>query len=125
MFDDVLTNEFNQLWLVCKGPVYSVRRSLARLPHASDVATCKALAEPNGGIDDLLVAHFPAELPMQVDLHDGGYTWYAFAWDRGRMATFASRSEVEVSDPVTNLGETPALQPLKQFGFIIYSDPGP
>lgn len=66
--------------------MYAVRRSLERLPHASDVATFKALAEPNGRNDDLLVAHFPAELPMHVDLHGGGYTWYAFAWDRSPIS---------------------------------------
>jgi hypothetical protein len=28
-----------------------------------------------------------------------------------------------VTDPITNLGESPVLQPLKQFGFNIYSGP--
>jgi hypothetical protein len=27
-------------------------------------------------------------------------------------------------DPQTNLGESPMLEPLKRFGFNIYSDPG-
>ncbi|KWX23225.1 hypothetical protein AFM11_15490 [Mycolicibacterium wolinskyi] len=62
---------------------------------------------------------------MQVDLVNAGYEWYAFAFDRGGLVAFATSYDAVVTDPTTNLGESPVLQPLKQFGFNIYSSPGP
>jgi hypothetical protein len=44
---------------------------------------------------------------------------------RGEMMAFATFSNAAVTDPTTNLGESPVLQPLKQFGFNIHSGPGP
>jgi hypothetical protein len=44
---------------------------------------------------------------------------------RGEMIAFATFSDVSVTDPVTGMGESPILQPLKEFGFNMYSDPGP
>jgi hypothetical protein len=76
-------------------------------------------------VDYLVIARFPDELALQVDLHNEGYTWYAFAYDRGDLVAFATVSEISVADPVTNLGESPVLQPLRQFGFNIYGSPGP
>lgn len=109
---------------VCEPPVYRLRTPYARLPHASAIAVCKAKIRPDGDVVNLTIARFPAELPMQVDLANEGYQWYAFAFDRGAMTTFATFSGVSVTDPITGLGESPVLQPLKQFGFNIYSGPG-
>jgi hypothetical protein len=109
---------------VCEPPVYEIRTPYARLPHATANAVCKARIQPNGEVVDVTIARFPAELPMQVDLLNEGYKWYAFAFDRGEMMAFATFLDVSVTDPITNLGESPVLQPLKQFGFIIYSGPG-
>lgn len=95
-----------------------------RLPHATEGAVCEARIQSGGDVVDLTIARFPAELPMQVDLLNDGYEWYAFAFDHGEMLTFATFSEVEVTDRTTNLGESPVLQPLKQFGFTIYKGPG-
>jgi hypothetical protein len=110
---------------VCEPPVYQLRTPYARLPHATACAVCKARIRPNGEVVNVTIARFPAELPMQVDLVNDGYEWYAFAFDRGEMVAFATFSDVVVTDPITNLGESPVLQPLKQFGFNIYSGPGP
>jgi hypothetical protein len=104
--------------------VYRLRTPYARLPHASTIALCRAQVRPDGEVVNLTIARFPAELPMQVDLANEGYQWYAFAFDRGAMMAFATFSEVAVTDPITGLGESPVLQPLKQFGFNIYSRPG-
>jgi hypothetical protein len=110
---------------VCDSPVYQIRIPYARLPNATEGAACKARVRPNGQVVDLTIARFPAELPMQVDLLNEGYEWYAFAFDRGEMICFATFSEATVTDPVTNLGESPVLLPLKPFGFNIYKGPGP
>jgi hypothetical protein len=109
---------------VCEPPLYPLRTPYTRLPHATAPA-CKARIKPNGDVVNLTIARFPAELPMQVDLLNDGYKWYAFAYDHGEMMAFATFSEVVVTNPTTNLGESPVLQPLKQFGFNIYSGPGP
>jgi hypothetical protein len=110
---------------VCEPPVYPLRTPYVRLPHSTANAVCRARIHPNGDVVNLTIARFSAELPMQVDLLNDGYKWYAFAFDRGKMTVFATFSDVMVTDPVTNLGESPVLQPLKQFGFNIYSGPGP
>lgn len=110
---------------VCDGPVYQLRIPYKRLPHATAGGACKARVRPDGEVVDLTIARFPAELPMQIDLLNEGYQWYAFAFDRGEMISFATFSEVMVTDPRTGFGESPVLQPLKQFGFNIYHDPGP
>jgi hypothetical protein len=110
---------------VCDGPVYQLRIPYKRLPHATAGAACKARVRPDGEVVDLTIARFPAELPMQIDLLNEGYQWYAFAFDRREMISFATFSEVTVTDPRTGLGESPVLQPLKQFGFNSYHDPGP
>lgn len=110
---------------VCVPPLYQLITPYSRLPHATEGAVCEARMQPNGEVVDLTIARFPAELPMQVDLHNDGYEWYAFAFDHGEMLVFATFSDVEVTDPVTNLVESAVLQPLKRFGFVIYHDPGP
>ncbi|MDT5103504.1 MAG: hypothetical protein QOI25_1017 [Mycobacterium sp.] len=109
---------------VCEPPLYQLR-NYARLPHATSNASCRSLIEPGGDVDYLMIARFPSELPMQVDLHNQGYEWYAFTFDNGSMVSFETVSDTTVTDPATGLGESPVLQPLKQFGFNTYSDPGP
>ena len=109
---------------VCEPPVYQLR-NYERLPNSTHNAACRARVEPNGDAVNLMIARFPSELAMQVDLSNEGYEWYAFAFDHGQLVAFATFSSVAVTDPVTNLGESPVLQPLKQFGFNIYSGPGP
>lgn len=110
---------------VCQGPLYQLRTPNAKFPHALASALCKGLIQPNGEYADVTVARFPAELPMQADLLSNGYKWYAFAYDHGDMVVFAIFSDAEISYPTTNLTESPILQLLKQFGFNVYSDPGP
>jgi hypothetical protein len=48
----------------------------------------------------------------------------AFAVDQGGLIAFATRSPLRGTDPRTNLGDSPLLVPLSQFGFNIYADPG-
>ena len=110
---------------VCTPPVFPLRASASRLPNSTDSAVCQARIQPPGEVPNLTIAHFPTELPMQVDLANAGYNWYAFAFDHGEMLAFATWSETTVSDPVTNLGESPVLMPLRRFGFTIYRSPGP
>ncbi|WP_136629050.1 hypothetical protein [Mycobacteroides salmoniphilum] len=61
---------------------------------------------------------------MQADLFNSSYKWYAFAYDDGGMVVFATFSEVAAGYD-TGFTESVVLQPLKQFGFRIYSRPGP
>ena len=110
---------------VCDGPVYQLRIPYKRMPEATAAGACKARVRPDGEVVDLTIARFPAELPMQVDLVNEGYQWYAFAFDRGEMVAFATWAEATVTDPKTGFSESPVLQPLKHFGFNIYHDPGP
>jgi hypothetical protein len=110
---------------VCNPPVYELRIPYAHLPHATACAACEARIQPNGEYLNITIARFPDELAMQVDLLNDGFEWYAFAFDRGELMAFATHSEAWVTDPITGMGESPTLQPLKEFGFNIYSDPGP
>ncbi len=110
---------------VCEPPVYELRTPYERMPHATALAICEARVQPNGEYLNITIARFPSELPMQVDLVNDGYKWYAFAFDRGQLQAFATFSDVRVTDPETGMGESPVLQPLEQFGFNIYSGPGP
>lgn len=110
---------------VCVPPLYQLSTPYSRLPHATEGAVCEARIQPSGEVVDLTIARFRAELPMQVDLLNDGYQWYAFAFDHGEMLAFATFSDAQVTDPVTNLVEAAVLQPLKQFGFVIYHEPGP
>ena len=108
---------------VCEPTLYRLR-NYERLPHATSNASCRSLITPGGHVDYLIVSRFPSELPMQVDLHNDGYRWYAFAFDRGSLVSFETVSETAVVG-TNGVSESPVLQPLKQFGFNIYSDPGP
>ncbi|MHC9295587.1 hypothetical protein ACRCUN_24245 [Mycobacterium sp. LTG2003] len=110
---------------VCVPPLYDLRIPYEELPYATAGAACEARVQPDGEVVNITIARFPSELAMQVDLVNAGFEWYAFAFDRGQMVAFATFSEAMVTDPMTNLGESPVLQPLKHFGFEIYSSPGP
>lgn len=109
---------------VCEPPLYQLQH-YERLPNSTSAAACKSRVKAVGDVANIMIARFAAELPMQVDLHNAGYEWYAFAFDHGDMIAFATVSDLSVQDPVTNFGESPFLQPLKQFGFNVYSAPGP
>jgi hypothetical protein len=102
-----------------------LRKPSVDLPNSIDSGVCAARIEPPGESPNIMIAHFPAELPMQVDLGNQEYNWYAFALDRGLILALFTYSEADGTDPVTGLGETPLLVPLKQFGFNIYAGPGP
>jgi hypothetical protein len=108
---------------VCEPPLYQLQHC-DRLPNWTYAAACRSGAEAGGDVEQM-IARFAAELPMQVDLHNAGYEWYAFAFDHGSMIDFATVSEVSVQDPVTNLEESPFLRPLRRFGFSTYGTPGP
>lgn len=110
---------------VCEPPIYHLRAPNARFPHATASAVCKARVQPDGEYAEVVFALFTAELPMQVDLFNNNYNWYAFAYDHGEMITFATYCDAEVVDPNSNLSASPVLQPLERFGFNIYSRPGP
>ncbi|UBV18083.1 hypothetical protein [Mycolicibacterium fortuitum] len=110
---------------VCEPPLYRLRTPYSRLPHATAAAVCRALVTPDGDVAHVLVARFPAELPMQVDLVNDGYQWYAFTVEDDEMVVFATFSGMVEADHTTSVGEPPALRPLKRFGFTIYSSPGP
>ena len=70
-----------------------------------------------------VIARFPTEFLLQLDLGNEGYGFYAFAYDEGTMFTIAALSR----DDVTNgqgFGVSRALEPLEDFGFNVYSTPG-
>lgn len=106
---------------VCEPPLYRLR-DYERLPHATSSASCRSLIKPGGDVDYLMISRFPSELPMQVDLSNEGYQWCAFAFDRVSLVSFETVSETAVVG-TNGLSESPVLQPLKQFGFNIYSRP--
>ncbi|MCV7015656.1 hypothetical protein [Mycolicibacterium madagascariense] len=108
---------------VCERPVYTLR-NYTMLPHATANSSCRSLIKPGGDVDYLMISRFPSELPMQVDLHNAGYQWYAFAFDHGSLIAFETVSDSEVVGS-NGLRESPVLQPLKRFGFHIYANPGP
>jgi hypothetical protein len=47
-----------------------------------------------------------------------------FTFDHGSLISFETVRETAVIG-TNGLSESPVLQPLKQFGFTIYSNPGP
>lgn len=108
----------------CEQPVYHLRTPNERLPHAIMSSICRARIRPDGEYADITIACFPAELPMQVDLFNSSYKWYAFAYDHGAMVAFATFSDA-AAEYDTGFTESIVLQPLKQFGFRVYSHPGP
>ena len=109
---------------VCEPPLYRLR-NYKRLPHAIANASCRSLIKPDGDLaPNLMISRFSSELPMQIDLHNEGYNWYAFAYDRGSLVSFETVSDAAAIG-TNGFNESLVLQPLKQFGFNIYSGPGP
>jgi hypothetical protein len=109
---------------VCE-PFLRIPATGFHLPNSTFLAVCQARIRPDDRIvNPILIARFPSEVPMQIDLANNGIEWYAFAVDQGELIVFATRSPLRVPDPYTNLGDSPMLEGLKQFGFNIYSSPG-
>jgi hypothetical protein len=96
------------------------------LPAATYSAVCQARDLAYTKVSDpiLLIARFPSEDPMQLDLEIEEFEWYCFAVDRNEMVVFATRLSDTITNQDTGLGESPLLAPLKKFGFNVYSDPG-
>ncbi|WP_319457408.1 MULTISPECIES: hypothetical protein [unclassified Mycobacterium] len=108
---------------VCEPPLHQLR-NYKRLPNATYTASCRSLIKYQGDVDYLMVAFCPGELPMQVDLSNEGYTFYSFASYYGSLFVVATVSDTTVTGN-DGLGVSPSLQPLEQFGFNVYRDPGP
>jgi hypothetical protein len=106
---------------VCEPPVHPLP-DYTRLPHATDTASCRSL-EKDGPPVTLVIARFPTEFLLQLDLGNEGYGFYAFAYDEGTMFTIATLSRKSVTNR-QGLGVSPALEPLENFGFNVYSSPG-
>jgi hypothetical protein len=93
------------------------------LPGSTYSAVCtartKAASDPV-----VLVAEYPDEDSMQIDLANNGVKWYCFAGHRGRLLAIATRAaESEMGS--NGLATSPVLQPLTSYKFNVYSDPGP
>ena len=114
-----------QQWVdaVCEPPLYQLR-NYGRLPHATYTAACRSLVEYAGHTSNLMVARYSDELPMQVDLGAEEYEFYSFASWYGELFVVATASDESVTG-ANGLGVSPFLQPLEQFGFTVYSGPGP
>lgn len=109
---------------VCKPPLYPLR-NYKRLPHAISNASCTSQITPAGDLPaNIMISRFPSELPMQVDLHNERYEWYAFAYDHGSLVSFATVAEAAMVG-TNGLNESVVLEPLKRFGFNIWGSPGP
>jgi hypothetical protein len=112
-------------WLdaVCAPPLYQFR-DYQRLPNATSTASCRSLTKYAGEATYLMIARFPSELPMQVDLGNERYPFYAFARESGSLIAIATVSRTSVISD-RGLGVSPYLQRLERFGFNVYSGPGP
>ncbi|BBY48774.1 hypothetical protein MARA_22420 [Mycolicibacterium arabiense] len=112
-------------WLeaVCAPPIHQLR-DYQRLPNATSTASCRSLTEYAGEGSYLVIARFPSELPMQVDLGNERYPFYVFARESGALIAIATVSRTSVIS-TRGLGVSPYLQPLERFGFNVYSGPGP
>ena len=113
-------SQWPQQWVdaVCEPPLYQLR-NYGRLPHATYTAACRSEVRYEGWISNLMIARFPDELAMQIDLGSEGYEFYSFASWYGELFVVATVSDALVA------GVSPYLQPLRQFGFNVYSGPGP
>lgn len=114
-----------QQWVdaVCEPPLYQLR-NYGRLPHATYTAACRSRVEYAGDVSNLMIARYPDELPMQVDLGAEGYEFYSFARWYGELFVVTTASDTRVTT-ANGRGVSPFLQPLEQFGFTVYSGPGP
>jgi hypothetical protein len=94
------------------------------LRRATFSAVCPARYE---GVSDpvVMVAEYPSEDPMQLDLDDNGLQWYCFAADHGHLFVLATRAEEQGAGSSNGLGDTPVLAPLEADGFNVYRNSGP
>lgn len=106
---------------VCETPLHPLP-DYSRLPHATDTSSCRSLATTGSPVS-LLIARFPTEFLLQLDLGNEGYAFYAFAYRDGSMFTIATLSRDSVTDG-RGFGVSPALEPLERFGFNVYAGPG-
>jgi hypothetical protein len=73
----------------------------------------------------VVIAEYPAEDPMQLDLDDNGLRWYCFAADHGHLFVLATRAEEQGAGTPNGFGDTPVLAPLEADGFDVYRNSGP
>ena len=106
---------------VCEMPLRPLP-DYSRLPHATDTSSCRSL-NATGSSVSLLIARFPTEFVLQLDLGNEGYAYYAFAYRDGSMFTIATMSRDSVTDG-QGFGVSRALEPLERFGFNVYGEPG-
>jgi hypothetical protein len=93
------------------------------LPGSTYSAVCST-KDRNFSDPVLLVAQYPSEDPMQLDLANNGFKWYCFAADRGHLFVTATRADTWQTD-AHGFGVSPVLEPLEAYGFNVYSSPGP
>jgi hypothetical protein len=105
------------------GVLYLFPNYRFKLPGSTYSAVCSA-KDHNAPDSVLLVAQYPAEDPMQLDLANNGFKWYCFAADRGRLFVTATRADTWHTDD-HGFGVSPILEPLETFGFNVYDSPGP
>ncbi len=109
--------------VVCEPPLHQLR-NYTRLPNATYTASCRSLVKYAGDDSYLMVARYPNEYLMQVDLSNEGYEFYSFASYYGKLFVVATVAETSVTGS-KGLGVSPFLEPLEQFGFTVYRGPGP
>jgi hypothetical protein len=93
------------------------------LRRATYSAVCPARDE--GASDPVvMIAEYPFEDPMQLDLDANGLQWYCFAADHGHLFVLATRVEEQGAGSSNGLGDTPVLAPLEADGFNVYRNSG-
>jgi hypothetical protein len=128
-------------WLsaVCEQRVYQTRSGMGQpvlagigflypntkfnLPGSTYSAMCRARTKAASD-PVVLVAEYPDEDSMQIDLANNGVKWYCFAGHRGRLFAIATRA-AESETGSNGLATSPVLQPLTSYEFNVYGDPGP
>jgi hypothetical protein len=104
------------------GVVFLFPNKVFNLPRSEGSAVCSA--RYRGAYDSaILIAEYRSEDVMQSDLADNDIQWYCFAAVGGSLFVMATRAEERVMG-ANGLNASPALAPLVNSGFIVYSDPG-
>ena len=104
------------------GPQYIAPNTVFAVPRALRSAVCRAWHDE---VSDpvLLIAEYPSEKPMQIDLADNGINWYCFAAANGKLFVIATRND-DLAKGANGLNGSPVLLPLVAYGFIVYPSPG-
>jgi hypothetical protein len=91
------------------------------LPRSARSAVCSAR---NDEASDavVLIAEYPSEDLMQLDLAENAIKWYCFAAVDDNLFVMATRAEERVMGG-NGLNASPVLEPLVDDGFIVYSGP--